>query len=42
MIRAGLWLNLALIVGITLLSYTLLLWAFDITIGTLPAWAARG
>ena len=41
MSRAGLWLNLAMIAVVTLLAYTLLLWAFGVELGTVPAWADR-
>ncbi len=39
MSRAGLWLNLAMIAVVTLLAYTLLLWAFGVELGVAPAWA---
>jgi sodium-dependent dicarboxylate transporter 2/3/5 len=40
MARAGIWLNMLFIVLITILVYTLVLTAFGVDIGTLPAWAA--
>ncbi len=39
MARAGLFLNLAFIVLITALAYTLILWAFDVQLGVVPEWA---
>jgi sodium-dependent dicarboxylate transporter 2/3/5 len=40
MARAGIWLNMLFIVLITILVYTLVLTAFGVDLGTLPAWAA--
>jgi sodium-dependent dicarboxylate transporter 2/3/5 len=37
--RAGIWMNLALILLITALAYTLLLAAFGVEVGVVPAWA---
>ena len=39
MSRTGLWLNLAMIAVVTLLAYTLLLWAFGVELGVVPTWA---
>jgi sodium-dependent dicarboxylate transporter 2/3/5 len=39
MARAGIWLNMLFIVLITILVYTLVLTAFGVDVGTLPAWA---
>lgn len=39
MARSGFWLNLMFIVLITILTYTALLWAFDVRLGVLPPWA---
>jgi len=40
MSRAGIWMNLASIVLITVLAYSLLLFVFGIEVGTVPSWAA--
>jgi sodium-dependent dicarboxylate transporter 2/3/5 len=37
--RAGIWMNLVLILLITALAYTLLLAAFGVEVGVVPAWA---
>jgi solute carrier family 13 (sodium-dependent dicarboxylate transporter), member 2/3/5 len=39
MARAGVWLNLAFIMLITLLAYTMVLVAFGVELGVLPEWA---
>lgn len=39
MSRAGLWLNLVFIAGITALTYTLVFWVFDVRPGVMPPWA---
>jgi sodium-dependent dicarboxylate transporter 2/3/5 len=39
MSRAGIWMNVTSIVLITVLAYTLLLTAFGVDIGVVPAWA---
>ncbi|HET6567389.1 MAG TPA: DASS family sodium-coupled anion symporter, partial [Rhodothermales bacterium] len=41
MARAGIWLNVAFALLITLLTYTLVLLAFHVTPGVLPDWAAQ-
>jgi solute carrier family 13 (sodium-dependent dicarboxylate transporter), member 2/3/5 len=39
MVRAGWWLNLVFVVAITAVTYTLLMLAFGVEPGTVPAWA---
>lgn len=39
MARAGLFLNLAFIILITALAYTLIIWVFDVQLGVVPEWA---
>lgn len=41
MARAGIWLNVVFIALITILTYSLVLVAFGVELGTLPEWAAR-
>jgi solute carrier family 13 (sodium-dependent dicarboxylate transporter), member 2/3/5 len=40
MVRAGWWLNMIFLVAITIVTYTLLLLAFGVELGTVPLWAA--
>lgn len=42
MARAGVLLNLACIVMVTVLCYTILLWFFGVEIGVIPDWAVQG
>jgi sodium-dependent dicarboxylate transporter 2/3/5 len=42
MSRAGVWLNLAFVVLVTLMAYGLLGVAFGVELGTVPAWASAG
>lgn len=41
MARAGLWLNLLFTAVITMLVYTLVLWAFEVELGVVPGWAGQ-
>jgi hypothetical protein len=42
MSRAGIWMNITLILLITALTYTLLLATFGVEVGVVPAWATSG
>jgi solute carrier family 13 (sodium-dependent dicarboxylate transporter), member 2/3/5 len=40
MAKAGIWLNIVFVALITLLTYTVMLWAFGVDLGDVPPWAA--
>jgi hypothetical protein len=39
MARAGAWLDVICVAAILAVAYTTMLWAFEIRIGVVPAWA---